>query len=70
MLTVIFVLQPVNVLIFSDPRTSGEDFSVGNLEQPANACLAFTQLLLDSAHSLPPACRTVGQFYVSALIRI
>lgn len=50
-----------------DGRAYDDDFSVGNLQQPAGACLPLTQLLLDSSQSLPPACRTIGQFYVGYL---
>ncbi|VDN54969.1 unnamed protein product [Dracunculus medinensis] len=49
----------------TDPRANGEDSSVGIVEIPLGCCLKLIEILLVSSHAIPPACRTVGQFYVS-----
>ncbi|VDM28650.1 unnamed protein product [Toxocara canis] len=49
----------------SDPRANGEDASVGLVDMPLGCCVRLIELLLSSSHALPPACRAVGQFYVS-----
>ncbi|PAV57272.1 hypothetical protein WR25_04697 isoform A [Diploscapter pachys] len=51
----------------SDPRANGEDASVGLIDVPFGCCLQMTEALLKSSHCLPPACRSVGQFYVGFL---
>uniref|UniRef100_A0A914WFA6 E3 ubiquitin-protein ligase E3D n=1 Tax=Plectus sambesii TaxID=2011161 RepID=A0A914WFA6_9BILA len=51
----------------SDPRATGQDASVGLVDQPHGSCLRLTEILLSSSHALPPACRSVGQFYVGFL---
>lgn len=52
----------------TDPRANGEDSSVGIVEIPLGCCLKLIEILLVSSHAIPPACRTVGQFYVSFLL--
>ncbi|VDK48991.1 unnamed protein product [Anisakis simplex] len=52
----------------SDPRANGEDASVGLVDVPLGCCLRLIQLLLSSSHALPPACRSVGQFYVGFVL--
>jgi len=51
----------------SDPRVNGQDASVSIVELPSGACLRLTEILLQSSHALPPACRSVGQFFVGFL---
>ncbi|GMT17303.1 hypothetical protein PFISCL1PPCAC_8600, partial [Pristionchus fissidentatus] len=51
----------------SDPRANGEDASVGLMDVPLGCALKIVELLLQSSHTLPPACRSVGQFYVGFL---
>ncbi|CAI4228860.1 unnamed protein product [Auanema sp. JU1783] len=51
----------------SDPRANGEDASVGLIDLPLPCCIQLMETLLLSSHSLPPACRSVGQFYVGFL---
>lgn len=51
----------------TDPRANGEDASVGLVDIPLGCCMRLMELLLNSSHALPPACRSVGQFYVGFL---
>ncbi|VDN06254.1 unnamed protein product [Thelazia callipaeda] len=54
----------------TDPRANGEDASVAILDMPLICCVKFTEVLLESSLALPPAGRSVGQFYVRLYICI
>ncbi|CAJ0942859.1 unnamed protein product, partial [Mesorhabditis belari] len=51
----------------SDPRATGEDSSVSVVDLPAPFAIRILEAILRSTCCLPPACRSVGQFYVGFL---
>lgn len=53
----------------TDPRANGEDASVGLVDVPLICCVKLTEILLASSLALPPAGRSVGQFYVSFSVK-